>query len=101
MAAVDFFIGGDLMTGIHTYIDLRGAQDHARRGVKYALGCGGTLSSPVCVKQRMQLKRKPHAQACWGAHPLAMTRMVVQRPKWASGREAGESYGKTSFLPVL
>ena len=53
------------------------------------------------MKQRTRLKKRPHARACWGAHPLAMTRMVVQRPKQGIGEEAGESYGKTSFLPVL
>ena len=32
---------------------------------------------------------------------MAMTRMVVQRPKMGIGEKAGESDGKTSFLPVL
>ena len=40
----------------------------------------------VLVKQRTRLKKKPHARGCWGAHTLAMTRMVVHGPNRASGR---------------
>ena len=89
------------MTGIHTYTDLRGAQDRARRGVKYALGCGGPSSSPVRVSLNetnntikeeatcASLVRSPHLGH--DTHGGSTTKMGI-------GEEAGESYGKTSFL---
>ena len=45
-----------VLTGIHTFSDLRGAQDRAWRGVNYAVGCEVPRS-----KQTMRLKKKPHA----------------------------------------
>ena len=48
----------------------------------------------------MRLQKKPHVRACWGAtlgndtHGGSTTKMGI-------GEEAGESYGKSSFLPAL
>ena len=61
--------------------------------IRSGLWCLPTVSNhvneecaSVLVKQRVRLKKKTHARACWGAHPLAMTRMVVQRPNRALER---------------
>ena len=74
------------MTGIHTYTDLRGAQDR----VKYAVGCDGPQSSLVCV---CELVGEPT--------PLAIDTHGGSTSKMSIGEEGGECYGKTSFLSVL
>ena len=48
----------------------------------------------------MRLKKKPHARACWGP-PHGYDTHGGSTTKQGIGEEAGESYGKTSFLPVL
>ena len=78
------------LTGIHTSSDLSGAQDHAWRGVKYAVGCGGSRSSPVCVSLG-EAKDAIEVEATCAS-------LLGSPTPW---KEAGESYGKTSFLPVL
>ena len=79
------------LTGIHTYTDSRSrpAGRKIRRGLWWPPTVSNHVneeSACVLVKQEMRLKKKPHARACWRAHPLAMTRMVVQSPNRASGR---------------
>ena len=92
------------MTGIHTYIDLRGAQDHARRGVKYAVGCGASRSSPVCVslgEAKDSIEVEATCASLLGSPLLGNDTHGGSTTKMGIGEEAGESYGKTSFLPVL
>ena len=92
------------MTGIHTYIDLRGAQDHAWRCVKYAVGCGGTRSSPVCVslgEAKDAIEVEATCASLLGSPLLGNDTHGGSTTKMGIGEEAGESYGKTSFLPVL
>ena len=95
---------GLYVTGIHTYIDLRGAQDHARRGVKYAVGCGAPRSSPVCVslgEAKDSIEVEATCASLLGSPPLGNDTHGGSTTKMGIGEEAGESYGKTSFLPVL
>ena len=55
----------------------------------------------VLVKQKIRLKKKPHARACCGSPLLGYDTHGGSTTKQGIGEEAGESYGKTSFLPVL
>ena len=91
------------MTNV-TYTDLRGAQDRARRGVKYAVGCGGSRSSPVCVSLGEANDAIEDAATCASllvSPPLGHDTHGGATTKMGIGEEAGESYGETSFLLVL
>ena len=98
------------MTGIHTNTDLRGARDRARRGVGYAVGCGGPPTVPQPRKRRMRVspgeakgrdRRRSHTREPVGSPPPGCDTHGGSTTKQGIGEEAGESYGKTSFLPVL
>ena len=91
------------MTGIHACTDLRGAHDGARRGVKYAVGCGAPRSSPVCVslgEANDAIEDEATCASLLGSPPLGNDTHSCSTTKMDIGEEAGESYGKTSFLPV-
>ena len=92
------------MTGIHTFFDLRGAQDRARRCVKYAVGCGGPVSSPVCVslgEAKDVIEEEATCASLLESPLLGYDTHGGSTTKQGIGEEAGESYGKTPFLPVL
>ena len=73
-------------------------------GREYAVGCGGPRSSPVCVSLGGASDAIAEEATCASllgsphfgndTHGGSTTRMGI-------GEEAGESNGKTSFLPVL
>ena len=87
-----------LLTGIHTYTDLRAAQRHAWRGVKHAVDRRGTRSSPTTWNERTDLL---HARAYGGsATSLAMTACSRKAKVAHCARVAGGSDGKTSSLAV-
>ena len=82
--------------------DLRGAQDRARRGVKYAvLWC--PRSSPVCVslgEAEDAIEEEATCASLLESPLLGNDTHGGSTTKMGIGA-AGESYGKTSFLPVL
>ena len=83
---------------------MRGAQDRAWRGVKYAVGCGGTRSSPVCVslgEANDAIEEEATCASLLGSPPLGNDTHGGSTTKMGIGEEAGESYGKTSFIPFL
>ena len=79
----------------------RNPHDRDRRRVKYAVGCGGTRSSPVCVclgEANDAIEEEATCASLFGSPPLGND---THNGSTSIGEEAGESYGKTSFLPVL
>ena len=92
------------MTGIHTKPDLRGAQDHARGSVENAVGWRGSRSSPVCVglgEAKDAIEVEATCASLLGSPPLGNDTRGGSTTKMGIRKEAGESYGKTSFFPVL
>ena len=92
------------LTRIHMFSDLRGAQDRAQRCIKYAVGCGAPRSSPVCVslgEANDAIEEEATCASLLGSPPFGNDTHGGSTTKMGVGEEAGESYGKTSFLPVL
>ena len=93
-----------LVTGIYTYTDLRGAQDRAWRGVKYAVDCGGSRSSLVCVslgEANDAIEEEATCASLLGSPLLGNDTDGGSTTTMDIGEEASESYGKTSFLTIL
>ena len=87
------------MTGIHTYTDLRGAQDRARFGAKCAVGCGGPRSSPVCVslgEANDAIEEEATCASLLGSPPLGNDTHGGSTTRICIGEEAGGCHGKTS-----
>ena len=91
------------MTNLAQWPRLRGAQVRARRGVKYAVGCGGPRSSPVCVslgEAKDAIEEEAAYTSLLGSPPLGNDTHGGSTTKIGIG-EAGESYGKPHVPPSL
>ena len=96
--------GGGGVTGIHTYTDLRGAQVRAQRGVKHAVVYDGSRLSLACVslgEAKDAIEVEATCASLLGSPLLGNDTHGGSTTKMGIGEEAVESYGKTSFLPVL
>ena len=73
-------------------------------GREYAVGCGGPRSSPVCVSlggASDAIAEEATCASLLGSPHFGNDTHGGSTTKMGIGEEAGESYGKTSFLPVL
>ena len=88
----------DTMTGIHTYTDLRGGQDRARRGGEHAV-CVGTVPDHDCggrVEECTGCVREPVGEH----HTLAMIAYAENMPRWHNERRQARVNLRSRSSPI-